>query len=298
MISFELRSPVPFCQLHGLVSLWDMLPLVTDEFYKIVIELRNIRSTLGRPRAESISDNLYYTIHFATCERVHNLLIDLKPHLDVLGARITSQAIDEHEIYLVRGAVFAEDGLIAALDDIDMQLARELKSVKALVLSPSEQRLYAPQEHHFGHEVFDKFRTTAADEISNAGKCLALDLPTACVFHLMRTMEVALEAIRLCLGVQISKPQDKTWGGILNLYRKEEESRKNPQHPRQWQGNDANFFHGLHATLVSVKDVTRDKTMHVENVYNQEQAQLVFDNVKAFMKKVASRMDEDGLPLA
>jgi hypothetical protein len=298
MIAFEQRSPVPFCQLHGLVGLWDMLPFVTDEFYKIVIELRNIRSTLGRPRAESISDNLYYTIHFATCERVHNLLIDLKPHLEVLGARITIQAIDEHEIYLIRGAVFAEDGLIAALDDIDTQLARELKSVTALVLSSSEHRLYAPQGHHFGREVFDKFRTTAVDEFSNAGKCLALGQPTACVFHLMRTVEVALEAIRLCLGVQILKPQDKTWGGVLNLYEKELSSRKNPQHPRQWKSNDADFFRVLHGTLVAVKDTIRDKTMHVENTYNQEQAQLVFDNVKEFMKKVASRMDEDGLPLA
>jgi len=38
--------------------------------------------------------------------------------------------------------------------------------------------------------------------------------------------------------------------------------------------------------------------MHVETKYTPEEALHIFDAVKAFMKKVASRMDENGMPLA
>jgi hypothetical protein len=168
-----------------------------------------------------------------------------------------------------------------------------------LMMQEGGARLYQPTEPLFGQEVNDRFPSKARSQIEEAAKCLALGLSTACVFHLMRTMELALEGIRLCLQVQILKPQDKTWGGILGLYRKEIAARDNPQHSRQWQSeNDKKFFASLHDTLVAVKDSIRDKTMHTEFSYNQEQAELVFGNVREFMRKVASRMDEDGLPLA
>jgi hypothetical protein len=38
--------------------------------------------------------------------------------------------------------------------------------------------------------------------------------------------------------------------------------------------------------------------MHVESIYTGEEARLIFDNTGAFMKKIASRMDEQGLPFA
>ena len=300
MIALEQRLPVPFCQLHGLVGLWDMLPFVTDEFYKIITELRDIRGTLGRPRNDSISDEVYYMVHFATCERVNSLLIALKPHLEALGAKIAIQAIDEHAIYLIRGAVFAEDGLFAALDDIDTQIKRELKSVTAFVLSPSEQRLYEPKEPLFGMEVDSKFKRKARREIDAAGKCLALQCYTACVFHLMRTVEVAIESIRTCLELPVPKKgQHKAWGAALDLFRKEIESRESLGYRHQWNSMaDKKFFDEVYMLLMAIKDGCRDDTMHIESDYNEQEAEHLFALTKGFMRKVASRMDEDSLPLA
>jgi hypothetical protein len=38
--------------------------------------------------------------------------------------------------------------------------------------------------------------------------------------------------------------------------------------------------------------------MHVEKKYTKDEAEHIFVAVKGFMKKLASRCDEDGLPLA
>ena len=38
--------------------------------------------------------------------------------------------------------------------------------------------------------------------------------------------------------------------------------------------------------------------MHIENKYTGEEAVHIFNAVRAFMKQLASRMDEQGLPLA
>lgn len=38
--------------------------------------------------------------------------------------------------------------------------------------------------------------------------------------------------------------------------------------------------------------------MHVEKKYTDDEAEHIFSAVKGFMKGLASRMDEDGFPLA
>ena len=42
----------------------------------------------------------------------------------------------------------------------------------------------------------------------------------------------------------------------------------------------------------------RNGTMHLDQVYTPEDARHIFEVVGGFMRKLASRMDEDGLPLA
>ena len=50
--------------------------------------------------------------------------------------------------------------------------------------------------------------------------------------------------------------------------------------------------------LNSIKDAQRDPTIHVETIHTEAEAALIFENTKALMKKIASRMDESGKPFA
>src|SRR2546429_816069 len=59
---------------------------------------------------------------------------------------------------------------------------------------------YYENEELFGADVKNKY-PSAAFEIKEAGNCFALERSTACVMHLMRTLEVALKAIAAGLGI-------------------------------------------------------------------------------------------------
>ena len=67
----------------------------------------------------------------------------------------------------------------------------------------------------------------------------------------------------------------------------------------QWNSMaDRKFFDEIYMALIAIKDGCRDDTMHLESDYNQREAEHLFALTKGFMQKVASRLDEDGLPLA
>ena len=54
----------------------------------------------------------------------------------------------------------------------------------------------------FGDDVARAFPSSKGD-IDEAGKCLALDRGTACVFHLMRILEIGLQLLAAKLGISL-----------------------------------------------------------------------------------------------
>jgi hypothetical protein len=176
----------------------------------------------------------------------------------------------------------------------------EISQKHFFCMSESEKALFQPDKDHpiFGVVVQNNF-PSALYEIDEAAKCLALDRSTATVFHLMRAMERTLFAIRRCLGLPDSTdPRDRSWGLILQSLRQEVE-RRNKQQGSNW-GNleDQHFFPDIIGSVAAVKLAWRDPTMHVERNYLPNEAQEVFAAVRTLMQKVASRMGEDGMPLA
>ncbi len=167
-------------------------------------------------------------------------------------------------------------------------------------MTEAERALFQPGPGHpiFGMAVQERF-PSALYEIDESAKCLALERTTATVFHLMRAMERALIAIRKCLGLpEPTRFSDRNWGVILRDIRLEVERRNKPG-PTAWKNpEDQHLFADLVGSIAAVKLAWRDTTMHVESKYLASEAQEIFAAVRTLMQKVASRMDEDGLPLA
>ena len=61
---------------------------------------------------------------------------------------------------------------------------------------------------------------------------------------------------------------------------------------------DAKLFDEAFGMVAAMANPYRNATMHLDSVYTLEDAKHVVELVKGFMKKIASRMDENGLPLA
>lgn len=145
----------------------------------------------------------------------------------------------------------------------------------------------------FGQAVTDKFPSATLD-IEEAGKCYALGRNTGCVFHLMRVMEVGVKAFAAGLGIlnQIKSAQP-SWGEVLRLTNAEIQARNKGNDPA-WTPATRGFFENAQADLMVVKNAWRNTTMHVENTYDEERAEDIYNAVKGFMRHLAKHLDEAG----
>jgi len=80
-----------------------------------------------------------------------------------------------------------------------LEVINQLKTRKFLRVADDRAK-YLDRSDLFGPAVSTAFRS-ASDDIREAGNCLAAEVPTAAVFHLMRASEIALRALATDRGV-------------------------------------------------------------------------------------------------
>jgi hypothetical protein len=171
----------------------------------------------------------------------------------------------------------------------------ELKSAIFLAVSEDKAKYYSQDEPLFGQDVANKFPSANYD-IEEAGKCYALERSTASAFHSIRSLEAAIRALSRCLGIpDPTRASSRNWGAMLKEMKTEID--------RRWPGStskisgDGEFFDAAYAALAATQNPWRNSTMHLDQKYTPDEALHVMDVVRGFMKKLASRMDEDGKPL-
>ena len=111
-----------------------------------------------------------------------------------------------------------------------------------------------------------------------AGNCYATGRGTACVFHLMRIMEVGVQALGTRLGVPLA--DEKNWQDIMNRVNKAIGA---------LPPKDATTIELSHvaANLYAVKLAWRNEVMHPNDKYTLEEARDLMGQVKLFMGQLA-----------
>lgn len=170
--------------------------------------------------------------------------------------------------------------------ELSGRLIDEMSNTLFLSLTVGEANLYENVQP-FGPNVAEAFPSATLD-IEEAAKCLVLGRGTACVFHLMRVMEVGLKAFGAQLGIDIQhKPG---WEGILKKAHGQM-SLPNDKKPADWLKNET-FLADAIAMLTAVKTAWRNPTMHVEKTYTEERAEDIWNAVRLFMKSLARELHE------
>lgn len=165
-------------------------------------------------------------------------------------------------------------------------------------LSRKEAEYFNDSEKLFGDDFALKFPSEGTFELNEAAKCYALGRSTACVFHLMRVMELGIKALSQCLGIPDPiKPSNRNWSLMLKAIKEDGIDQKWPNQAAKMAAG-AEILESLYVSLDAVRNPWRNATMHVENKYTQEEAEHIFIAVKGFMKKLSTRMDEKGEPKA
>jgi hypothetical protein len=168
-----------------------------------------------------------------------------------------------------------------AMNSLLSRLQDELKQQFFFHLTQQDVPLFM-NKRPFGDVVAKKFSNASADIIS-AGSCLALQQPTACVFHLMRAMEVAVRQLGMRLKATIT-PQT-TWRQMTGsmdpkIKAMPETTVRQKRKKNDWEAARANLHH--------VGSVWRNNTMHPATSYTQSQALDVLNAVRVFMSGLSS----------
>lgn len=144
----------------------------------------------------------------------------------------------------------------------------------------------------FGSEVRQAFPSAIVD-VEEAAKCLALERPTASVFHSMRCIEFGLRKV---ISESFADPQFlaevSTWGSIVNRIRREV-NRPSKGRWTMWNGKEDRLMK-LALQVEHIADAFRNPTMHCTGFYTVEQAKDVFQAAGAFLRRLAEDFDGAG----
>ena len=268
-------------QPFRLVRLTDMLRFYAGRFLELVEFLKDM----------SVFFELHPNLTHLTTEQVNFL----QKKIELLRSHLC-------QLNLPVSIKFTERLMAACKTDIDISFTRDLfRHISLTICDEMESALFSQVPHHlssfyqstkplFGENVHRNFPSAIID-IEEAGNSLALGRNTACVFHLMRVLEVGLRALGKSLNDPSLDPKkNPTWESILRRCDAELQKPYAQRSP-EWQANPQ-FFSEATANLRAVKDAWRNPTLHIDLSYDEERARDVWNVVGAFLRHLATHLSE------
>ena len=215
-------------------------------------------------------------------------------YCDQLGMEKSKNAI-EHFLMLLSNAGSPPNFSVvdSQLGGIINSLWRELFVSKFTFIPQKKAHLFE-QEKPLGESVYAAF-PSARDDAKAAGNCLAADLNTAAVFHLMRIVEIGLRKLARHLKVPIKKSQLEylEWNTIIEQIEKSIMAKKTTLPRGKRKSELLEFYHGMMGEFNAFKDVWRNNVMHSRNFYNETEAMAVYIRVQNFMQRLAAKISEN-----
>jgi hypothetical protein len=285
-----------------LINLWDMIqfpayPLLTTSmdlhFLKEYLSNIDPQDRTNWPRlskqfsgtVELISEvakELELTETLGRCQRFNKIIAESATEL-IPTTGILRKTLTKPEI-------------ISEIEGIEGSLDKELFGIQ-FVHIPQLKSKYCEQSALFG-EAVNKAFPSATSDIKDAGNCLAVDLNTAAVFHLMRATEFGMRALAVHLKVRLKqKPiEHGGWSELIEQIEKKIRLRRE-RYDRGRRKNKKEleflkFCRMMADELYIFKEIWRDNTMHSISSYNESEAKGVFERVRDFMQRLATKVTE------
>lgn len=265
---------------HKLWSLWDMLRFSNAAFITAFLQLER---QLGFGFA---LDPLAETANFEWRSQAKTVLREMGEECALIGLDRHKEKCDR----LVSSMdVYNIEAASALLTELRNDIQREMTRHAYFLVPENVKSVYDEDDKPlFGAAVDDAFPNSRR-EIAEAGRCLALDRWTACVFHLMRALELALHKWAADIGVDFqSTPVElKNWNNVLD--RAERHLKELRQHAKSNDRDQALQYHSELVLLVrGVKDAWRNHVSHARVTYDQRAATSIWNNVRDIMNRIAS----------
>jgi len=159
---------------------------------------------------------------------------------------------------------------------------------------PQDRVRYYEPDALFGWEVENNF-PSASVEIAEASRCYALGMNTACVFHLMRCVEIGARSLVYGLKAQVhlSRPvQLCDWGDLVGAIQEGLKLSRVGSRTTIAKKERYEFYNQASAQFLNFKDAWRNNVAHTRTVYDEYAARNILENTRQFMEHLASRLKE------
>ena len=166
----------------------------------------------------------------------------------------------------------------------------------AFVFVPKDKKEFFEQPELFDNDTV-KVSThfpDAAEDIRAAGNCYALGMYAACVFHLMRVVEIGARKMMTDLKARkhLKDPKRQIelcdWGDLIGAI--DTAVKQLASGTRQGLSKKAKFEFYNHAVAQfrNFKDAWRNNVSHIRKVYKPGETKDVMDNTERFMRHLAN----------
>jgi hypothetical protein len=279
MINFTSRAcgeatPPPWVENpYGLISLGEIMKRFNaHKFVRLSVALGGLVRTR---EDKKVAEDGFRALMSATLPIFEKecVALGLTTSAKTLGRMVALSSADE--------PTYGEFGELSK--ELWGRLADETEETLFLCVEPSDAAYYN-EANLFGPTVVDLFPSAAYD-IEEAGKCIALARGTACVFHLMRVTEAGLMAIAQRIGLKDVKPSWKVVIDAINKDLKNEAKYK----PTEMKSEQELLSH-IAAQMHAVKIAWRNDVMHLEDKYTEEEALGIFNATKGLMIYLAENL--------
>jgi hypothetical protein len=271
---------------HRIASLWDMLELNLFSLVTSTNNLKQFSEALAQTRVRNQEFNPPGEPQLGFLKISAQIIADLSATLHMVVTAAMARKVVARMSALDAGPMPAGDysaqALEEAIDDMMSAFRDECREREVVMIPPHLADLFAQPKPIFGDAVSIKFAQMATD-ISEAAKCLSLERPTACVFHLMRVAEHAVKRLGKRLQVAIDVEKENWYQVILHVNKAVDQLPSNTVSQRRTKQKLA----GAAAHLNLVRIATRNDVMHPKATYTDEEAKEVYDATKALMQQMA-----------
>lgn len=173
-------------------------------------------------------------------------------------------------------------------------IEHDLQSIYFESIAPSKAAHYSTG---FSERIDQGF-PSAKEDIREAGSCFALNRHTACAFHLIRALEVALRAFARCSGVKMTSKtiplEYQDWYNIIESIESKSKTVYGDLPRGPVKGNALAFFHACIADLNFFKDAVRNILVHNRRgLYNEPEAASLMLRAREFFDRIVPLVSED-----
>ena len=247
-------------------GVFDLLPMLENYAYRFVRLIEEVERF--RVASMNYPKNGPFEIQGAATESYIRFLHDVKDQAEALQMNAIVSACSRIESLISdRFMLTALPEKVSGLYD---SIKDELKGIKFLHIPTGRAGYFADQYKEFSRELYDRFPQATLDFVQS-GKCFACGLWTATVFHIMRAAEAGLDEIEKHLSLPI---KNENWGEVLREFKKAVDNMTGDE-KRKWGDILANFR--------SLKDIWRNRVMHLDQKYDEDEAKFSFRKVRELL---------------